>query len=974
MKKIMKLFPAALALVALASCSTDDLFDNGKQKTAENELKVNVEQFDNLNATRAVREWKGTVLNFQEGDRIRVYDEDLFKFDIYSFAGSTFTRSSATTNISTIKYAAFPADDVKRGYFEEDGSIKLEMSIPGYIVYDEDKEAIVNDVIAYDSNLPMWGTAQADGDGAKADLYHLTGVLAIKVTNMLQNVENLILYSATKDISGTFVATLDAENPESVQLGQGGDDLITANTIIIDLTSVPSQTSVIYVPVLAGVSDLQVWADKTFGDDVTWTGTTSDEKVADFNSTYTFQRNKFKTLTADFGIGSSTPGELTALLDSYKNTLEDELTIDLEKFYVGTTGGSATAPYDGTNVIEVPASDADITVNFKTGMTYGNADALLPLVIQDADPTDTYKGTFTFNVGTLLGTATDITINLPDADVVLAGDFSGSAAKAFKFLAAKSLTIGDGTTVTAIKSDGTTDFVFSDAWAETGVAKLTIAGNATLTTTNEIQFDKYTTEVNVIGKVDGDLGFADNYSLYTLNVTGTTGATPVAAQIDGDVTTIGNVNVALTAEGEAITGTLNLCGAEKTLALTQGYINTINNAVIVYGTWQQPVNTIKLDNTNQGRAAFLTLTDDDGSTFNYNGQTAIASTTEYTKSVWDGNKITVAAYQAFTNYTDNEGNNDASGIFTASQLSTVAVAAASTLYNDIELNNKPWTGNAINANLDGNEKTISNLKLAKNTSTNGLFTTAGKTLTVKDLTIAGVTNELHDATTAAVTTKLGAFVGTNTAKVTAQNVAVTGINIAGNTTINRAFSKIGGFVGDAAADLDLQKVTTAGSIDGYSELGGLVGVVSTAATVDIDKDCASTVTFKQTVESGKTMDVLYAKIGGFIGTFGVTGATLNIKAAAEPAALNHDKQAKEYVSDTSVENGDFYNYVPAQNYIGYCGATQLTNQTMPTFNLKKADGTANKTYVESYFYDGTKKVGNTAYGASELALYTFEKK
>ena len=373
MKKIMKLFPAALALVALASCSTDDLFDNGKQKTAENELKVNVEQFDNLNATRAVREWKGTVLNFQEGDRIRVYDEDLFKFDIYSFAGSTFTRSSATTNISTIKYAAFPADDVKRGYFEEDGSIKLEMSIPGYIVYDEDKEAIVNDVIAYDSNLPMWGTAQADGDGAKADLYHLTGVLAIKVTNMLQNVENLILYSATKDISGTFVATLDAENPESVQLGQGGDDLITANTIIIDLTSVPSQTSVIYVPVLAGVSDLQVWADKTFGDGVTWTGTTSDEKVADFNSTYTFQRNKFKTLTADFGIGSSTPGELTALLDSYKNTLEDKLTIDLEKFYVGTNGGVTDANYDGSSIIGVPASDAEIVVNFKAGMTYGDS-------------------------------------------------------------------------------------------------------------------------------------------------------------------------------------------------------------------------------------------------------------------------------------------------------------------------------------------------------------------------------------------------------------------------------------------------------------------------------------------------------------------------------------------------------------------------------------------------------------------------
>ena len=564
MKSIFKLLPAALALLTLASCSTDDLFNGETPKTAaEGELLVNVEPFDNMN-TRAVREWKGASLNFQEGDEMRVYDDQLFKFDIYSFADSKFTRSNATSNITTVKYAAFPAGDVKRGYFEVDGSVKLEMSIPGFINYDETKEDLVGDKIAYASNLPMWGTAAADGDGAKADLYHLTGVLAIQVKNMLQNVPQLVITSPTTPISGTFVATLDASNPTSVHLGQGGDDLITNNRIVVDLTSVPSQVSVLYIPILAGVNDLQVWADN----DMDGWPTPGDEKVADFTSTYTFQRNKFKTLTADFGIGSTTPAQLSALLDSYKNTLEDKLTIDLEKFYVGYNAGATDATYDGSNTIYVPASEAEIAVNFNAPtFVYGNPDNALvsnqPLVITDADPTDPYTGTFTFNVGTELATATDITIDLPQADVVLVGDFATACkARDIRFLAAKSLTIGDGTTPTAIESDGTFPFVFSTG--ASGVAELTIAANATLTTAFPVMFDQYTKKINVNGTYAGDIDFANTYSLFELNIGG------AAGKVNGDVWSIGNVNVALTAEGEAIAGTLYMAGAEKTLALKEG--------------------------------------------------------------------------------------------------------------------------------------------------------------------------------------------------------------------------------------------------------------------------------------------------------------------------------------------------------------------------------------------------------------------
>lgn len=991
MKGLIKFMPA-LALVAFASCSSDDFFGNS-QTIAENELQVTVEQFDNVTAnanTRAVREWKGATLNFQTDDAIRVYDNDLFKYDIYSFANGKFTRKNATSNISSIKWAAFPKDDVQRGYWDEDNTIKLEMRIPEYINYDGDREALVGDKIAYDSNLPMWGTAAADGAGASASLYHLTGVLAIKVKNMLQNVEYLILQSATQPIAGTFVATLNAEDPTSVYLKEGNKgDLQTFNQIVIDLRNVPSQTSVIYVPILDGVSDLQVFADKTFDDIASIWGA---DKVADYTSTYTFQRNKFKTLEASLGIGATTPAKLTALLEAYKNTLEDDLNIPLEEFYVGTTGGATDANYDGSARIGMPESDKEVTISFKAGMTYGNADNAAgtnqPLLIEDADPAKPFTGKLIFNVGNLLGTPTDITINLPKADVVLVGDFATNcASRDINFYAAKSLTIGDGVTATAIESDGTDDFEFSNG-VNAGVTELTIAGNATLTSANKVVFDQFTKKINVNGNLVGGIDFDDSYSLFELNIGGWYNAATTtwnAAKITGDVWSIGNVNVALPVEGEAITGTLYMAGAEKTLALTQGYINKIENSVMVFGSWQSPYNTIKLDNTNQGRAAFLTLVDDADGAQIHGLLTNVASTTKFSEtSVWDGNKITNATYKAFTSYTDNTGANVPSAIFTASQLASVNVAAASKLMININLNNNVWKGNNISANLDGNNKTISNLKLIRNQTAgaaavdgrvNGLFNKAvTSALTVKNLTISGVTNELVDNSTT-----LGAFVGQNDVKVTAQNVAITGIDIAGSAT--KKLEYVGGFVGKAAADLDMQKVTVAGSIDGYQALGGFVGASTAASTLTFDKDCASTVTFNQTYNSGLTMDVLYGKIGGFIGTFDVAGATLDIKASAAPAALNHDKVTLEYVSDTSKENGDFYNYVPGQTYIGYCGATQLGNSKLPTINMKNAAGTAvNSNYVESYFYNGAKKIGNVDYAKNgagaqiEFAVYTFTKK
>ena len=111
MKGIIKLFPAALAVFALASCSNEDFFGSDVKQTQK--LVTTFEDTNSGDVTRAA--WVnngGKTIDgiWQEGDLFRVYDAALQKYDEYECNGTDIALkgTAATTHAKAI----FPGDFV----------------------------------------------------------------------------------------------------------------------------------------------------------------------------------------------------------------------------------------------------------------------------------------------------------------------------------------------------------------------------------------------------------------------------------------------------------------------------------------------------------------------------------------------------------------------------------------------------------------------------------------------------------------------------------------------------------------------------------------------------------------------------------------------------------------------------------------------------------------------------------------------
>ena len=420
------------------------------------------------------------------------------------------------------------------------------------------------------------------------------------------------------------------------------------------------------------------------------------------------------------------------------------------------------------------------------------------------------------------------------------------------------------------------------------------------------------------GKITGNINAAEAGHEVKAGVITITSETNEA--VTGDVSTMGNVVVATTKEAEAIAGTLNMKGANKTLKLTQGYVNKINVNVGNTSSWEDNKITINFDDAN-GLVAFNELTVADNNSVKYN------------KSTWCSKKITNTKYaNKLTTYTnakaaeiaDGFTNGSANTVFTAAQLASLTTQATVEILNQIDLDSKDtWTGlTSVTSALKGYKHTISNLCLT-HAAAKGLVNSLSGT--AADLTIAGVT-----AIKGADAEGIGALAGESTG-TSVSNVTVSGIDI--KAAPGKKLTNVGGVIGNNKVDITLEKVTVSGTIDGYSALGGLVGTTSKAVTAN---NCvASDIAFKQTYNSGKTYDLAYAKVGAFIGT--VTGdANVTITSGTVPASINFDKASKMFCADQTVTDGDLYTYSvnPNQKYVGFSGnANTSSNWTIGTLTV-----------------------------------------
>ena len=489
-------------------------------------------------------------------------------------------------------------------------------------------------------------------------------------------------------------------------------------------------------------------------------------------------------------------------------------------------------------------------------------------------------------------------------------------------------------------------------------------------------------DVNVSGQVIGDIDLKDAVK-GKIKIEGGKAADADATVVTGNVTMKGDVDVALTAEGEAISGTLKMLGAAKTLKLVQGYIKEIEVSVNNAGSWEDKYIDVILDqklkddaqgNPVYGSTAFLTLTETEG-------------VAKFTKNIWNGNKITNATYKNKKTTAYGQDKN----LFTACQFASIAddLNGILRLANNLDLNNKAWKGIKKGDLFEGlkvvnvmNETqrtypTIENLNLTANGG--GLFAETNADATVKNITISGVT-----AKPTVAAENIGAIYGTAAHKLTVENVSVTGIDIVAtapttgaNAGIVPSLKNVGGIVGSSKA-LNLDKVSVAGAITGYQGLGGFVGKIAGAAVIGSKTDgsskCSSTITLAANYNSNKAMDMNYARMGAFIGTIADdANVTIGDNSTCTGSSIT-GKPDKMYLSDTTAGDGNFFDYTQDQNFIGFSGTYKHTSgDYIKMYGTIKINSTT-VTTTEPYFGTAAQWQGDktkTMASKNQAPLYHF---
>lgn len=1008
MKGIFKLIPAALAVFALASCSTDELEGSMSQEQAvanKGDLRITFDPFDNETSTRALRNDNFGQLTFVEGDQVNVYSEDLYKTDWYKFdeAESAFMyNSEGEKMVDNPKFGVMPGEAVRKAYIDRASrTTRVDMEILPVITYGEEAQ-LEDGTNMYACNLPAFGYASLNEEGGYvevAKLRYMVGILKINLEKAVSNVSYLRLINygqganptghggtqfqhgfdasdiapTAKPLSGQLTAALakDDADRKDVKLEVLDPTLPTYPYLIIDLRTVTANKSVVYIPVVPGLDgdldNIRLEYTNNLNDNPEGFAAADWEPIPGM----TFAGKEFKQHSRysgghAFEFADMSPYLVSTILDQYQTTADD---IDIE-IANSFTIKSTDAQID--NVIKLPAFENDVDVNISLKDAFPAATATTGwinaddenLIITDADPENPFTGKVTINIngngGKIAAAKANITVNLAEGTAVIVGDFDNASALT---LTSGNIEIGDGTNTTSgitwpavaddiqsikIAENATITNAIDCHLATNNTKSIIVAGdltgdiaaspspNAAAKSTVEVS-GKVTgnitgvgcifTDVNISGTVVGAITLEEAVK-GNLTITSGDAADPDAKFVTGNVTTKGNVEIALSAEGEAVAGTLKMTGAAKTLTLKQGYVKEIEVAVTDAGSWEEKYINVMLDKpltgTTYGKTAFLTLKETEG----------IA---KFTKSTWNGQKINNATYK--DKQTTAYGTNTC--IFTASQFASFAgIGNDATLNNNIDLNDQPWTGYpqkgkfqaAKVVDQDDAEDTYAtisklNLKDLGADKNNGLFTNNTGASSVYNLTINGAKGTFTNDQTKGI----GVIYGTAANAAEFNNVTISDIDIKNSNTAKK-MTGVGALVGIATAAIDATDVTVAGSIDGYSCLGGFVGTTSKAATFD---GCdASAITFKQTFNSGKTMDIDYATIGGFVGNVSADVA-VTITDGVAPASINYEKTSKMYVSDTSSETGNFYTYHPLQYFIGFSG----NNNSATTIAISSINGT-----------------------------------
>ena len=899
MKRIFKFIPVALTAITLSSCSSDDLFSSlGFDSKSPRTLEVTVEQLNDGDITRAANVGDGNTLIWQNGDVVTIYDDKLFLYDPYTFNGTSFVIADDKHIVETPQFALFPNAYFGEGstfYSRNDDKVYAKANIPASLAYGEayslgesegSPYVTSNGKAAYVSLLPMWGTASVTEGKTGVSLKYMTAILKVTLTNAMGNVKYLYV-QGFKDIAGTQPAQLNGEF--KVDLSSTGRTPLASTTMVptiatpvaadskleVDLRNINKATSIIYVPIPVGhYGLLRVWASAA--QDAAYDAGTN--KIYEFVDK-DFDVKFYGSLTKKtYAVDGTSIGKINNLLIANRDEAKDELTLDCSANATVVDGAGETI-----NMPNMAAGSVELKLHsFTTGaVTVAGSEFSKKFILNFANTN-----------------AQPVTIDLPNADVVLAGDFGD---KDVTVLNAKTLTFGNGTntanatkkfgdidikaevkgvvtvdkdadirksdhtlgaitlaanhrsTGVEVKAGGTAGDITVNASATVNATAVTVAGTAgDISTPNDastVEVSGTATSITAAGTgavtVSGVVGGAitmNNTNAGDLTISGAPNymAATNEAKVDGNVTTNGAVTVNLNAEGAAISGDLTMKVGKK-LTLTQGYVKNIKSDVNSGST------NVTVDLGSDANFKNVII---DAAASGYN-KVAVTGTTQWNgKVIGGGIPNTLPAGSAAKNDITTAWSaykDVATAVYTATGLAMNK--STFTLKNNINLNNKAWTPVATTGAIDGGGKTISNLTV-KVPATNAAVADADDGLglfsdlknDVSNLTLDGVTINAVKITTApgAAVDNIGALAGIASVAVTVTAVTVKNVDLSSTG----GAKNIGGVIGTNTAAVTLTGVKLEGSNDiaGYYQMGGLVGYAAEDVTISTKAKATAPVT------------------------------------------------------------------------------------------------------------------------------------
>ena len=890
MKKIFKIFPVALGVVALASCSNDETFFGSEKAINGPELIVSTEApFADDGVTRAAFETADGKysVSWQAGDAFRVYDAALQKYDVFTAKVDGSTKKitlDGTSDVTTPDKAIFPGDNVQyAGWDKANDVVTATVKVPAAVNFLGQEATTVNgnETFAYVSNLPMWGNATKNGDNLEVSLKMLTAytditlyqsanVSAVRLVSVKTGKTQLEAEAAAAgDLDGDFplAGYFDAQLKDGGQLVTTSGDLKNLEkSMIIGVNAIPNVDSVhVLIPVIpAQYPYLSVQA---------YYGGAWHEIKAYKNTN--IKRNAL--LKNGLTLGQA---PITARV---KNLAE----LNTRLAYIATNYAGRTidiyldgevATSEAAQTLTIPVLTADQTINIK-GEIKNNVPNL-PLQIEGGAA----GKKLTLNVESGINGSENVIINtLGDLQLIGAITSTGSGANHGTIKVD-----GVGTTLTLGKGQFG---AFNTGMIVEMNADKAIEVNAGTGTVNTLNV-KGTGAVNIVSGTVTTFSTASTGAITvgTLNTAPTVGTLTTAGNAAVTVNAGANITT-LNANGGAAAVDIKAGAAVETLSTTSKAItigaNVANVTLSAGGVGTLDLTAAKITTLTSNATAVIAVTSHGKAAIvNYSKNNGKTDCTFESELTGNANNQKVAA-------SDINANGE---IFTAAQLAAITTGKNYKLMADIDINNQAWNTPSLNGNFDGNGKTINNIKQA-------LFNavTGGE---IKNFTIVSSIQENAD--------NQGAVARTVSGTVTIKDVRAGG-TVSTKTAADKG--NVGGLVGSASGTLTLQDNQLVAIVGGYKNVGGYIGVV-TGGTINIlttksDDSKQSQITFGFVAKSAKPAAADAGTFGNFIGSItGAANVTIGGTTAAAGKAIARFfdiTTAGKGIQNTGMANALYYN-------------------------------------------------------------------